>query len=165
MKRLLLPFLLMATASAQTGNVPQNVTFTLNQDLIKSVVTDGKATETVIENPKTVLPGDILREQITLVNVSGRRLAQLLVNVPVPKGTEFAQLTTANANRWKVQYSLDGGKTFSAAPTRTVTVTENGQSVTRKVPVPITEYTNVRWTVTNINPDETLKFAFRVKVK
>ncbi|WP_291430115.1 hypothetical protein [Deinococcus sp.] len=165
MKRPLLPFLLITTASAQTGTSQQNVTFTLQQDLIKSAVTDGKGTETVIENPKTVLPGDVLREQLTLVNVSGRKLTQLLVNVPVPKGTEFAQLSTANANRWKAQYSPDGGKTFSAAPTRTVTVTENGQSVTRKVPVPTTEYTNVRWIVTDINPDETLKFAFRVKVK
>ncbi|WP_343757573.1 hypothetical protein [Deinococcus depolymerans] len=139
--------------------------FTLNQDLVRRTVTNGKTTETLVENPKTVLPGDLLREQVTLVNTSDRRVAQLLVNVPVPRGTEFAELTTPNTDRWKVQYSVDGGKAFSASPTRTVTVTENGRSVTRQVPAPPSAYTNVRWTVTNINPDETLKLSFRVKVK
>jgi len=165
LKRIVAPLLLLATAAAQTSTVQQNVKFTLNQDLVRQTVTDGKTTETIVENPKTVLPGDLLREQVTLVNTSGRRVGQLLVNVPVPKGTEFAALTTANTDRWKVQYSIDGGKAYSVAPTRTVTVTENGRTVTRQVAAPLSAYTNVRWTVTGMNPDESLKLSFRVKVK
>ncbi|MCD0164914.1 hypothetical protein [Deinococcus sp. 12RED42] len=156
---------MLATAAAQTSTVQQNVKFTLNQDLVKRTVANGKTTETIVENPKTVLPGDLLREQVTLVNTSGRRTGQLLVNVPVPKGTEFLELTTPNTDRWKVQYSIDGGKAYSVAPTRTVSVTENGRTVTRQVAAPLSAYTNVRWTVTSMNPDESLKLSFRVKVK
>ncbi|GGR99584.1 hypothetical protein [Deinococcus sedimenti] len=163
MKRLILPLLLLTAASAQSS---PNVTFTLTQDLVKrSTDSSGKTVETIIDSPKTVLPGDVLREQVTLRNVSGRRLGQLNVNVPIPRGTEFSVLTTPATDRWTVSYSIDGGKTFSAQPRRTVTTTENGQSVTRQQPAPPTTYTNVRWTLTSMNPDETLKFSFRVKVK
>lgn len=173
MKRLITPLFLaltlaqaqQATPSAQPAT-PQNVTFTLTQDLVRrSADSSGKVTETIVESPKTVLPGDILREEVTLKNVSGRRLGQLNVNVPVPRGTEFSVLTTPANDRWKVTYSTDSGKTFSAQPTRTVTTTENGQRVTRTVPAPPSSYTNVRWTLTGMTPDETLKFSFRVKVK
>ena len=162
LKRIVIPLLLLATAAAQTSTVQQNVKFTLNQDLVRQTVTDGKTTETIVENPKTVLPGDLLREQVTLVNTAGRRVGQLFVNVPVPRGTEFLELTTPNTDRWKVQYSIDGGRAYSAAPTRTVTVTENGRAVTRQVAAPLSAYTNVRWTVTSMNPDESLKLSFRV---
>ncbi|ALW87626.1 hypothetical protein [Deinococcus actinosclerus] len=165
MNRLLIPFLLLTAAAAQPA-APQNVTFTLTQDLVKrSVDGSGQTTETIIDAPKTVLPGDILREEVTLRNVSGRRLGALSVNVPVPRGTEFSVLTTPATDRWTVTFSADSGQTFSAQPRRTVTTTENGQRVTRQVPAPTSSYTNVRWTISRLNPDETLKFSFRVKVK
>ncbi|UBV42393.1 hypothetical protein LAJ19_12290 [Deinococcus taeanensis] len=164
MNRLALPLLLtLATAAAQPA--AQNVTFVLSQDLVKRTVVNGRTTESITPGPKTVLPGDTLREQVTLRNVSGRALTTLNVTVPVPKGTEFSVLTTPATDRWTVQYSTDGGKTFSAQPQRTVTVTENGRSVTRQVPAPTTTYTHVRWTVRSMTPDETLKFSFRVTVR
>ncbi|MHA0042367.1 hypothetical protein [Deinococcus sp. PEB2-63] len=171
MKRLIPPLLFALTlAQAQQApaapTAPQNVTFTLTQDLVKrSADSSGRVTETIIAAPRTVLPGDILREEVTLRNVSGRRLGQLNVTVPVPRGTEFSVLTTPAGERWTVTYSTDSGKTFSAQPRRTVTITENGRQVTRQVPVPTSSYTTVRWTVTSLSPDETLKFSFRVKVK
>ncbi|GGL17072.1 hypothetical protein [Deinococcus radiotolerans] len=165
MKRLTLPILLLTAAHGQSS-APANVTFTLTQDLIKrSTDSSGATTETVIESPKTVLPGDLLREQVTLRNVSGRRLGALNVNLPVPRGTEFSVLTTPAGDRWTVSYSIDGGKTFSAQPRRRVTTTEGGQSVTRDVPAPTSSYTNVRWTVSSMQVNETLKFSIRVKVK
>lgn len=173
MQRLIPPILFVLTlAQAQQTTppaqpaAPQNVTFTLTQDLVKrSADSSGRVTETIIAAPRTVLPGDILREEVTLRNVSGRRLGQLNVTVPVPRGTEFSVLTTPAGERWKVTYSTDSGKTFSAQPRRTVTTTENGRQVTRQVPIPTSSYTTVRWTVTSLTPDETLKFSFRVKVK
>ncbi|MBZ9750563.1 hypothetical protein K7W42_06780 [Deinococcus sp. HMF7604] len=168
MNRSLIAILMLVTlpvggVAAQTS-VGQRVAFTLAQDLVQRVVVSGKATEQIVENPKTVQPGDVLREQVTLRNVSGQRLSGLLVNVPVPRGTEFSVLGTPDTSRWTAQYSVDGGKTFSAAPRRTVTVTENGRAITRQENAPPSSYTNVRWTVT-LSPDETLKLSFRVKVK
>lgn len=172
LKRILLSTLLLTTAAlaqtanvAQTASVKNGVKFTLAQDLIKRSVVGGKTVEEVVKSPKTVIPGDILSEEVTLQNVSGKALSQVLVGIPVPKGTEFSGNVTPDSDRWKVQYSTDSGKTYSPNPMKTVTVTENGKSVTKQVPAPTNTYTNVRWTVTNLKVDETLKLGFRVKVK
>ena len=63
-------------------------------------------------------------------------------------------------------FSRDGGKTFGQAPLKKlVTVTEDGKTVQREVVVPPAEYTAVRWVVSALKPDTTLKLGFRVKVK
>lgn len=176
MKRILLPtsLLLGAVAVAQTS-VPSSaqtgagsatgVRVSLAQDLVRSQVQGGKTVETIVQSPKSVLPGDVLREETTVRNVSGKAVKSLLVGVPVPRGTEYSGAATPSAARWKLLFSNDGGKTYSALPMRTVTVTENGKTTTKQVPAPINTYSHVRWAVTDLKPDETLKFDFRVRVK
>lgn len=141
------------------------VQFVLAQDLVKQNTENGKPVEVIIPSPQAVMPGDILREEVTLKNVSGKALNNVQVSVPVPRGTEFTGNASLNRSRWNLLYSADNGKTFSETPTHTVTVTENGKTVTKKVTAPTGTYTNVRWIVTTLKPDESLKLSFRVKVK
>ncbi|MFB9991422.1 hypothetical protein ACFFLM_05475 [Deinococcus oregonensis] len=162
---LLLGLTVVAGAQASSGTVSQAIKFVLAQDLIKSTTVDGKTTEQVVLGPKTVLPNDILREEVTVTNVSGKTLNQVFVGIPVPKGTEFSGQATPSTDRWKLLYSIDNGKTYAATPTRTVTVTENGKSVTKVVAAPVNTYTNVRWTLATLKKDESLKLSFRVKIK
>lgn len=174
LKRILLPTSLLlgavavaqtpVSSSAQTG-AATGVRVSLAQDLVRSQVQGGKTVETIVQAPKSVLPGDVLREETTVRNVSGKAVRSLLVGVPVPRGTEYTGGATPSTARWKLLFSNDGGKTYSAAPMRTVTVTENGKTTTKQVPAPINTYSHVRWAVTDLKPDETLKFAFRVRVK
>ena len=111
-------------------------------------------------------PGDVLTQEISASNSGKAALRGAGINVPVPRGTFYLGGATPSSNRWQTQFSFDGGKTFGSAPLmRTVTVSENGKSVQKKVVVPPSEYTNVRWLVAAIQPDETLKLGFRVKVK
>ena len=140
------------------------VKVTLTQDQIKSSTVDGKTVESVIASPKTVLPGDVLREEVTVVNVSGKVVKSPVISVPVPKGTVYAGSATPSGERWNTQYSVDLGKSYAATPMKTVTVTENGKSVTRQVAAPVTEYTNVRWVIMQLAADESLKLSFRVRV-
>ncbi len=160
---------LTALAAAQTPassvTVNKVIKFVLAQDLIKTSTVDGTTTEQVVLGPKTVLPNDILREEVTVTNISGKALNTVYVGIPVPKGTEFSGQATPTNERWKLLYSIDNGKTYAATPTRTVTVTENGKSVTKQVAAPTNTYTNVRWTVATLKKDESLKLSFRVKVK
>lgn len=168
MKRIYTTFLILTVCVAQAQNqasVTKNVKYTLAQDLIKQRVVNGSTVEEVISSPKTVLPGDLLREEVSLANISGKNLTKTTISVPVPKATEFIGNVTPNTERWTAQYSVDGGKNYSASPQRTVTVTENGKSIIKQVAAPLNSYTNVRWTVATIKLGETLKLSFRVKVK
>ena len=151
-------------APAQQAAKPTLVKVSLTQDQIKTATVDGKAVTTVVSSPKSVLPGDILREEVTASNVSGKVVKNPAISVPVPKGTTFSGSATASTERWNTQYSVDGGKTYAATPQKTVTVTEGGKSVTKQVAAVPTDYTNVRWVINSMSPDETLKLSFQVKV-
>ena len=157
------------TTTAQTTTPvkpapPQTVKVTLTQDQIKASTVNGKTVETVVPNPKTVLPGDVLREEVTVVNVAGKIIKNPVISVPVPKGTVYAGSATPTGDRWNTVYSIDSGKTYSATPMKTVTVTENGKSVTKQVAAAPKDYTNVRWQIGQLGPDDTLKLSFRVRV-
>ncbi len=157
-----------ATKTAQAAQAATQaaaaVKVTLAQDQIKASTVDGKTVENVIASPKTVLPGDVLREEVTVANVSGKVVKSPVISVPVPKGTVYAGSATPSGERWNTQYSIDLGKSYAATPMKTVTVTENGKSVTRQVAAPVTEYTNVRWVITQLAAEESLKLSFRVRV-
>ncbi len=140
------------------------VKVTLAQDQIKTATVDGKAVESVVAAPKTVLPGDILREEVTVVNMAGKVVRSPIISVPVPQGTVYAGSATPSGDRWNTQYSIDGGKSYAATPMKTVTVTENGKSVSKQVAAAPREYTNVRWMIGQLNLAETLKLSFRVRV-
>ncbi|WP_407569367.1 hypothetical protein [Deinococcus altitudinis] len=154
---------LVATMATAQQTAAPAVKVTLTQDQIKTATVDGKAVDTVIASPKTVLPGDVLREEVTVVNVSGKPVKSPIISVPVPKGTVYAGSATPGNDRWNTLYSIDG-KAYSATPMKTVTVTENGKSVTKQVAAPASEYTNVRWLIGQLGADETLKLSFRVRV-
>jgi hypothetical protein len=163
MKQLTTILALMTTVAAAQQTAPA-VKVTLTQDQIKTATVDGKAVETVIASPKTVLPGDVLREEVTVVNVSGKVVRSPIISVPVPKGTVYAGSATPGNDRWNTLYSIDSGKSYAASPMKTVTVTENGKSVSKQVAAAPTEYTNVRWLISQLGADETLKLSFRVRV-
>lgn len=163
MKQLTTILALMTTMAAAQQTAPA-VKVTLTQDQIKTATVDGKAVETVIASPKTVLPGDVLREEVTVVNVSGKVVRSPIISVPVPKGTVYAGSATPGNDRWNTLYSIDSGKSYAASPMKTVTVTENGKSVSKQVAAAPTEYTNVRWLISQLGADETLKLSFRVRV-
>lgn len=59
-------------------------------------------------------------------------------------------------------YSINGGRTFAAAPT--VQVRVNGKSESR--PAPTEAYTHVRWTLTSpLAAGATAKVEYQVKVR
>ncbi|WP_424950612.1 hypothetical protein [Deinococcus sp.] len=153
-----------AATPAKPTQAASAVRVTLAQDQIKTATVDGKATETVTLAPKTVLPGDVLREEVTVANVAGKVVKSPVISVPVPKGTVYSGNATPSGDRWNTQYSVDNGKSYAVTPMKTVTVTENGKSVTKQVAAAPAEYTNVRWVIGQLGVDESLKLSFRVRV-
>lgn len=91
-----------------------------------------------------VRPGDVLRYTLTFTNETNRTISNVQLSNPIPAGLalvgESPRASRADA---EPEYSADGGRTFSARPTETVTI--DGQRVRRAVPAD--RYTNVRWIV------------------
>src|SRR5947208_13355648 len=91
-----------------------------------------------------VLPGDTVRYHLLFANVSAGAVHGIVLDNPIPAGLRFAP-GSAKADRADVAilYSIDGGKTYAAAPMIDAIV--DGQHEQR--PAPAEMYTHVRWTV------------------
>ncbi len=163
MKRMtpLLMALVIGAAFAQAKDL--SLTATMSQ--VKKVTVSGKVTEQLIPSPKSIFPGDILSQVVVARNVSKNIIKNAVVNLPVPKNTVY-MAPESNMDVARTEYSIDGGKTYAIAPLKkTVTVMENGKSVKKEIEVKPNEYTNVRWVISTIAANQSLKVGYRIQVK
>ena len=107
-------------------------------------------------------PGDVLHYRLTFTNVAGKPVRGVALSNPIPSGLRLVA-GTARASRAdaRAEYSIDGGKTFSAEPAETVVV--DGREITR--PASSDRYTHVRWTVGEwVAPDAVVTAEFDARL-
>lgn len=110
-------------------------------------------------------PGESIRYVVTASNISDRQLKNLVVTQPIPTSSVYVlgSATLPTVEGAKVDYSIDGGKTYSENPTIRVKL-ENGDIVTR--PAPDSMYTNVRWRFGDSFPAKTIAYAtYQVRIR
>jgi len=91
-----------------------------------------------------VLPGDTVRYHLLFTNVSAGAVHGIVLDNPIPAGLHY-EAGSAKADRADIAvlFSIDGGKSFSAAPMIDVVV--DGRHEQHAAPAEM--YTNVRWTI------------------
>jgi uncharacterized repeat protein (TIGR01451 family) len=107
----------------------------------------------------TALPGDILLYRLRFTNVTQGEVRGVVFNNPVPQGMRYVG-GSAGADRQDViaEYSIDGGKTYSARPMVSEVVA--GKRVQK--PAAPELYSHVRWTVRgSIAPGASVTAEFR----
>lgn len=161
---LLITLLLCGAVSALAqGSEP--ISLKLSMLAVKTIKLDGKPTEQLVPNPGSVNPGDVIRQIVSVKNATAKTVRDLPVQLPVPKNTVYLA-PEKGLDSTKAMYSIDGGKTFAAAPLKkTITVTENGKSVQKEVEVKPGEYNAVRWIVAELAPGKSLELGYPIQVK
>ncbi|TDE84873.1 hypothetical protein [Deinococcus sp. S9] len=162
--KVFLPLLLVSGAALAQDTSPLQLVY--DQVLIQTVTQNGKTAEKRTPGVTRVRPGEVLAQTVVARNTAGRALANIRIQLPVPKGMVYLAPDGSVPADVRTEYSIDGGKTFAPAPLKkTVTVTENGKTVTREVEVNPNEYQAVRWTISTLNAGAEQKLGFRVQVK
>ena len=113
-------------------------------------------------DPKELMPGDVVRYRLTFTNVTPHAVKNVVFDNPLPAGLRY-QGGTAAADREQVaiQYSIDGGKSYSAQPMIEVEV--DGKRVSR--PASAEMYRNIRWSVKgSVLPGAVVRAEFRAKL-
>jgi len=110
----------------------------------------------------TVHPGDVLRYTLTFTNSTARAVRDVELRDPIPAGVQFvagsARASRADA---RLEFSVDGGASWSAQPMESVLV--DSRQVRR--PVPATRFTHVRWVFAGTVPaNGTVTADFDVRV-
>jgi uncharacterized repeat protein (TIGR01451 family) len=106
-----------------------------------------------------VLPGDMLRYRLRFTNVTQGDVRGVVFNNPVPQGLHYVD-GSAGADRTDVmvEYSIDGGRTYSARPM----IVERVAGKRVEKPAPPEQYSHVRWTVRgSISPGASVTAEFR----
>jgi uncharacterized repeat protein (TIGR01451 family) len=107
-------------------------------------------------------PGDVVRYVIVASNAGSDPARNLVPVGQVPAGTAFVAGSATSKEAPHVEYSLDGGKTWSAAPTVKVH-TPAGDVVKKADPA---TYTSLRWIDGKpLAPKGSATFVYTVRVK
>ncbi|MBD2189075.1 DUF11 domain-containing protein [Pseudanabaena mucicola] len=128
-------------------------------------VASGTVEWKALPNNASLRPGETVRYVVTASNTSDRNIKKLVVTQPIPKSSIYVlgSATLPNIQGVKVDYSIDGGKTYTATPTIRVK-NEKGEIVT--VPAPDNMYTHVRWNFGDNFPAKTaVNATYQVRIR
>lgn len=109
-----------------------------------------------------VRAGDELRYTLTFTNPTDGPVRDIVLDNPVPEGLDFvAGSARIDHSEASLEFSIDGGQSFSAEPT--IEVIEDGRTVQR--PAPPEMYTTIRWTVEgSVQPGEDVIATYDAKM-
>lgn len=106
-------------------------------------------------------PGDVIRYALVFTNLTQGPVQNVQFVDPIPHGLVYVLGSAAARQPARVEYSIDGGKTYTAEPT--IEVVEDGHKVMK--PAPRELYTHVRWTVMqSVAPGAQVTAEFRAQV-
>ena len=123
---------------------------------------DGDMVE-VFEAANEAQPGDLVEYRILLANDSDDVLEDVGALGPVPANTMFVADSETQAAAYQTEFSIDGGASYSPAPTLTVT---NDAGEEEEVMAEPEEFNSVRWTLLEpLDPQDSHSFSYRVTVR
>jgi uncharacterized repeat protein (TIGR01451 family) len=107
------------------------------------VSAEGEVTWAALVDGAAVKPGELIRYQVELANTGDDAAQRPSALGRIPAGTIFVLESATSGPSLMVEYSIDGGNSFSQQPT---VVVEGEDGKKRSVPAPASLYTTVRWT-------------------
>ena len=112
---------------------------------------------------KEVQPGEILQWQIDSANEGTAAARDYKAVGHIPAGTSFVAGSAAAVEGSTVTYSIDGGKTYSTQP---VVEQKQPDGSVKKVPAPVSMYTEVRYEWSDaLAAGGKLSASYKVRVK
>jgi uncharacterized repeat protein (TIGR01451 family) len=150
----------LALALPGPASAKPSVTLKLTGSLVTKA-SDGRTTLTPVEKAKP-RTGDEIQYDIVAANGGDSPALRLVPVGRIPAGTAYVQ-GSAKAARAHAEFSLDGGKTWSAAPTVRVRQPD-GSTVVKKADPAL--YTAVRFVTDGaIAAHQTAAYVYEVRVK
>lgn len=127
------------------------------------VFAHGEVSWAALADGTAVKPGELIRYQVELANTGDDEAQKPSALGRIPAGTLFVLDSATSGPDLMVEYSIDGGNTFSQQPT---IVVEGEDGRKKSVPAPATLYTTIRWTWNDpISSGDTTSVYYQVQVR
>lgn len=126
----------------------------------------GVAHKTLEPLPDKVYPGNIIQYSITAINTStGCPCTDTLKNITllgtITKGTIYIEESATSLSL--AMFSIDGGKSYQPWPVSYTVETTDGSKMLKTAAQE--QYTNIRWIIPSLAPQEHLTVSYQVRVE
>ena len=154
----------LSQGSAQGAAQESPVAVTLESYLVTTVTLEDGTTEERFSSAETAKPGEVLEYRLEVHNQSGETLPEgLALTGPVPSEVQYFPSATPASNA-RLEFSADGGVTFSEPPVMITVTNEEGEE--EEVVADPSQYNAVRWLLlTPLESEASLDFRYRVTVR
>jgi uncharacterized repeat protein (TIGR01451 family) len=165
----------VGAAAAQADDIAFEVEI-LRVDLVRG--DDGEPTERFVPVEEAI-PGEIIEYRVTAINEGDiiYRPGTVVVTLPIGEGVHYVEdSATPTSERWVIEFSADGGETFSEPPVLVPVGAaaeddaEEGEAADepeteRRAAAP-SEYDAIRWTFAEqFEPGQEELLSYRVEVQ
>lgn len=130
-------------------------------------IVDEKVNQTTAERAGQaaikIAPGDTILYVITAANTGDAVMKDPSIVDPIPAGVEYIALSAQGSNA-KIQFSIDGGKTYSKWPVEYEFTNPAGKKIKKQATTDM--ITHVKWDINaTIQPNKSRELSFQVVVK
>ncbi|UCG51975.1 MAG: DUF11 domain-containing protein [Candidatus Latescibacterota bacterium] len=161
-KRFFAVFVLVLGLSVSAAMAADGARLSGSLEAFKVVVTDEGVEDFLpADNAR---PKDVIEYRLTYTNTGKDPVQNIFIMDPIPRGTELVHPSATEPGAGRVEFSIDGGKTYQVWPILIVEKTEDGtEKVIQATPDMVT---HVRWVITNtFQPEEAVTVSYRTVVK
>ena len=165
MKKYVLSLILIAMVSFGLAQTDNPLEINLEAFIVSTVTKEDGSSEELFSAAESARPGQIVEYRVSVGNRSETSLpaGNAAVTGPVPAGTMY-QANSASFDDARLEFSADGGQSFSSPPVMITVVNEEGEEV--EVEASPEDYTALRWNILKtLEPGETLVYVYRVIVR
>lgn len=152
-RHLVAAIVMLGVSAPLTAHAAGDVSVTLTAHRVTRV--EGRE---VLASAERAKPGETIEYRATYHNAGRKAVTRLEATLPIPAGVEYVASTAAPG---QVMASLDG-KRFAPAPLTRRVRTADGREVVREIPA--AEYRWLRWTIGNLNANQSRDVVARVRV-
>ncbi len=165
MKKYFISFILIALVSFGFAQNDNPLEINLEAFIVSTITKEDGSSEELFSAAESARPGQIVEYRVSVKNSSDTSLpaGNAAVTGPIPAGTMY-QADSASFEEAQLEFSADGGQSFSMPPVMMIVVNEEGKEV--EVEASPEDYTALRWNILKtLEPDEVLVYVYRVIVR
>ncbi|UCH83880.1 MAG: DUF11 domain-containing protein [Candidatus Latescibacterota bacterium] len=109
-------------------------------------------------------PNDVIEYRLTYTNTGREPVQNIFIMDPIPPGMSFVHPSATEPADGRVEFSIDGGKTYQAWPILVKQTNDEGvEEVVEATPDMVT---HVRWVLTDtFQPEEAVTVSYRTVIK
>lgn len=109
-------------------------------------------------------PTDVIEYRLVYSNTGDQPIQNVLITDPIPLGTKLVHPSASKPTTGRVEFSIDGGKSFKPWPILIKTKTPAGDEKTVEATPDMV--THIRWTLDDaIEPDGGITLTYRTVIK